>query len=126
MTFTSSSSAGRSSVRAPAHATALIAAMILCAAAASAVHADSATLVGPSIAQAHQAATFNGSKFAPNTAVTVMITSPSGQEAGYSAVVDAQGRLVYAFTPTEEGLYALRVVAGKGTVLATSNVFSRR
>lgn len=109
-----------------ARAARLAAALLVCASASSAVTAQTATLVGPSIAQANKAMSLAGSNFEPNRAVTVMVTSPSGAEAGFSAVADAEGRLVYEFTPTEDGMYAVRVMGGKGKVLASSNVFSRR
>lgn len=111
---------------ATARVTRLAAALILCTAAAGAVQAQTASFAGPSMAQANKSAAFKGTNFEPNTPVTVMVKSPSGLEAGYSAVVDAQGQLVYAFTPTEDGVYALRVIAGKGKVLATSNIIARR
>ena len=107
-----------------------LAAWALCAAATCSAHAQSKAepsyFNGPSIARAHQQATFSGGNFKANSAVTVMIKSPAGNEAAYSAVVGADGKLVYAFIPTENGAYTLRVTNPEGKVLAAANVNAQR
>ena len=104
----------------------IFSAMTLVAATAGAVQAQPAYLSGPSIASAKQAAIFRGANFAPNSAVTVMVKAPSGTEAGFSAVTDAEGKLVYEFVPTENGMYSLRVVSERGKALASSSIVGRR
>jgi hypothetical protein len=112
------------------HTAAQVAAVALFAIAAGGAQAQSKTettyLSGPSIALANQQASFSGGNFRANSAVTVMVKSPSGNEAAYSAVVDAQGKLVYAFIPTESGIYAVRVTGTDGKVLASSMVNAKR
>lgn len=101
----------------------------LCSAALAAV-ASSAwaapSLSGPSVAGARTPAVFSGSRFAPNTAVTIAIRSPSGAEAHYGAMVDAQGRLEYRFVPREAGLHSLRVLDSGGRQLSATNLSAMR
>jgi hypothetical protein len=105
-------------------------AVALFAIAASGAQAQAKTektyLSGPSIALANKQASFSGGNFKANSAVTVVVKSPGGNEAAYSAVVDAEGKLVYAFVPTESGIYAVRVTGTDGKVLASSMVNAQR
>ena len=70
---------------------------------ASAGLAADAFISGPSIARANTPVLLSGGNFAPNTAVTVMVRSPNGQEAGCGAVANADGTLSDLVTPQSAG-----------------------
>ena len=72
----------------------LTAVFVVASTLASAGLAADAFISGPSIARANTPVLLSGGNFAPNTAVTVMVRSPNGQEAGYGAVVNADGTLL--------------------------------
>jgi hypothetical protein len=100
-------------------ASALASGLLLCAAAFAAQPFFS----GPSVAKIATEATFSGSGFTPNAAVTVMVKAPSGQASGYSAVVAADGSFSYRITPQSGGAYTLTVTDSSGKALASA-VFS--
>ena len=97
----------------------------LCSAAlavvATSAHA-APSLAGPSVASSKTAAVFSGTQFAPNTSVTIAIRAPSGAEAHYGAMVNAQGRLELRFQPKEAGMHSLRVLDSGGRQLSATNV----
>lgn len=100
-------------------ASALASGLLLCAAAFAAQPFFS----GPSVAKIATEASFSGSGFTPNAAVTVMVKAPSGQASGYSAVVAADGSFSYRITPQSGGAYTLTVTDSSGKALASA-VFS--
>ena len=73
---------------------------------------------GPSMVRTNEAASFDGRGFGANSALTVVVVSPSGAEAHFSAVPDAKGRLSYTATGTERGLHKVKVVNAKGKAVA--------
>lgn len=77
---------------------------------------------GPSVVKGKQAAQFSGKGFAPGSAVTVMVKSPSGNAAGYGAVATAQGEFQYTLQPTEQGAYTVTVTDSGGRPLASATV----
>lgn len=79
-------------------------------------------LSGPSTARVAQAATFNGSGFAPNGAVSISVAASTAGEAHFSAVATADGKLSYSLTPSVLGMYTLKVLDPSGKVLATTHV----
>lgn len=79
---------------------------------------------GPSIAKANTAVTLSGGNFQPNSSVTLMVRAPGGQEAGYGAVVDPTGKVIYRITPTQAGAYTVTVTATSGQVLASATFHS--
>lgn len=81
-----------------------------------------ATFNGPSIARPAETASFKGKGFRANTAVTVVVTDPSGAESHYSAVTDAGGRLRHDLAPSASGLYRLKVIGAQGRELASTVV----
>lgn len=98
-------------------------AAVLCTAAALASADERPHFSGPSVARVGTEQVFAG-KFKPNMAVTVMVRSPSGQEAGFSAVTDSTGRLRYPLTPTQAGSYTLKVVDASGQSLVQAQLYA--
>ncbi|MDM4766638.1 hypothetical protein [Pelomonas sp. SE-A7] len=77
---------------------------------------------GPSVGKASTAAEFKGSGFAANASVLVMVKSPDGNSAGYSAVTDASGEFRFTLTPSQSGVYTLTVANSGGQSLASATV----
>lgn len=77
---------------------------------------------GPSVTKASAPTQFQGSGFAPNAAVTVMIKSPSGTASGHGAVTGAAGELRYTLVAAQAGPYTLTVTDSGGRALATATV----
>lgn len=92
-----------------------------CTLAASA-WADRPSFSGPSMTRPSSPTAFSGQGFVPNSAVTVMVKSPSGAAAGYGAVTAANGSLSYTLVPTQQGAYTVSVTNSSGQVLATAVV----
>ncbi len=105
-------------LRKPLAVAILVLPLVLAAQAASAAPA----LSGPSTARVAHAATFSGSGFAPNSAVSISVAASAGGEAHFSAVAAADGRLSYNLIPTVAGMYTLKVLDTSGKVLATAHV----
>jgi hypothetical protein len=83
-------------------------------------------LSGPSIAKSREAITLDGGSFTPGQALSVVITAPSGNQAIYGAVADAEGKLSYQFTPTETGIYEVRVMSATSKVAARTPLATAR
>lgn len=96
-------------------------AAVLCCAALTASANERGHFSGPSVARVGAEQVFSG-KFKPNLPVTIMVRSPSGQEAGYSAVTDNEGRIRYPITPDRAGVYTLKVVDSSGQPLAQTQL----
>ena len=86
--------------------------------------ASKVSLSGPSTARVAQQVTLNGSGFAPNSALSVSVTTPDAVEAHYGAVARAEGSLSYTLLPATPGRYLIKVLDSSGKVLATVNLFA--
>lgn len=96
-------------------------AALLCGAALAASGNEHGHFSGPSVARVGAQQVFAG-KFKPNLPVTIMVRSPSGQESGFSAVTDSDGRLRYPITPDRAGVYTLKVVDSSGKQLVQAQL----
>lgn len=98
----------------------LIVSALMAAPLTSGAQANKPSFAGPSTARAAQAATFNGSGFAPNSAVSVSVTAAGGAEAHFGAVVRADGSLSHTLVPSVAGPHTLKVLDSSGKVLVTT------
>lgn len=84
--------------------------------------AASPVFSGPSVGRASTAADFAGKGFAANVSVMVMVKSPDGGSAGYSAVTNAAGEFSFTLTPPRSGIYTLTVTDAGGQALASASL----
>lgn len=89
---------------------------------AAAAMAASPYFSGPSVAKPAAATKFDGKGFAPNSAVTVVVTSPSGATTSVGAVTGADGALSYTLVPSQTGAYSITVADSGGRALAKAVV----
>lgn len=75
-------------------------------------------LSGPSMVKASQQVVLNGTGFAVNSAVSISVTNPSGNEAHFSAVTGPDGRISYTVVPSAPGLYTVKVLSSGGVALS--------
>jgi hypothetical protein len=75
---------------------------------------------GPSLVAKAKGAEFTGRGFVPNAAVSISIRSPDGSEAHYSAVVAADGQLLYRVLPKSVGNHIVTVLDSSGKALSTT------
>ena len=77
---------------------------------------------GPSMVKAAQQVVLSGSGFAANSAVSISVTNPSGNEAHYSAVTGADGRISYTLVPSAPGVYTVKVLSSGGATLSETRL----
>jgi hypothetical protein len=65
-------------------------------------------------------ADFTGRGFVPNAAVSISIRPPDGSEAHYSAVVAADGLLIYRVLPKSVGTHTVTVLDSSGKALSAT------
>jgi len=75
---------------------------------------------GPSLVATAKGAEFTGRGFVPNAAVSISVRSPDGSEAHYSAVVAADGLLLYRVVPKSVGSHTVTVLDSSGKALSTT------
>jgi hypothetical protein len=76
------------------------------------------SLSGPSVVAASTLVPLNAMSLPANAAVTVAVTSPSGQEAHYSHVASAEGTLAVSVQVGQSGRYQVRLLGSGGQELA--------
>lgn len=99
-----------------------LAAVAVCVPLVAMAQASGPNLAGPSMLQRSQAADFSGVGYAPNSAVTIALKTPSGQESHVSAVTGPNGSLSYRLAPTQSGMHSLRVLDSSGKTLSAANL----
>jgi hypothetical protein len=97
-------------------------ALVLGGVAIVSARAETPFFSGPSITKLAAPTTFSGKSFAANAAVTVMLKSPDGSSAGYSAVTAADGSFKYTLTLPLPGAYTITVADSGGRTLASAVV----
>ncbi len=75
---------------------------------------------GPSLVTTAKGAEFTGRGFVPNAAVSISIRPPDGSEAHYSAVVAADGLLIYRVLPKSVGTHTVTVLDSSGKALSAT------
>ena len=99
-----------------------LAAVAVCVPLVAIAQASGPNLAGPSMLQRSQAADFSGVGYVPNSAVTIALTTPSGQESHVSAVTSPNGSLSYRLSPAQSGVHSLRVLDSSGKTLSAANL----
>lgn len=84
--------------------------------------AGTPSLSGPSMLTVAATGVFTATDLAPNTSVTVAVTTPAGSEAHYGVMVAKDGTLKYKLKPNTPGVYKLRILDGSGKELSIANV----
>ncbi len=84
----------------------------------SQVIAQGSSFSGPSIAHLAETVTFHGGALRANAALTVVVTSPDGNAAGYGTVASPRGRMDFTFTPAQLGAHTLELTTSGGRALA--------
>lgn len=83
------------------------------------------SLSGPSVVTASTLVPLNAISLPANAAVTVAVTSPSGQEAHYSHVASAAGSLAVSVQVGQSGRYQVRLLDSGGRQIAATMLIAQ-